>query len=193
MDEPIAVEGDLTIRPLRDDTSDYALLSRWRAMPHVHEWWDPDEPPPDVEQVRAEYGPESEKAAATMRCVLEVGGAPVGYVQAYRWADWISDPSDPDQMDVPLEEDPWGIDIFVGEPDRIDGGIGSRAVALLCRTLHASRGARTVMLTTELGNLRAQRAYEKAGFRKVRHALDTDTRDGERVWCWLMRWDPPTG
>ena len=29
-------------------------------------------------------------------------------------------------------------------------------------------------------------AYEKAGFSKVRRVLDTDTRDGERVRCWLM-------
>jgi len=87
--------------------------------------------------------------------------------------------------------DTWGIDIHVGDPSVAGRGIGSRTVAAICGFLAAERGASDVRLTTELGNVRAQRAYERAGFRKVRQVLDTDTRDGERVWCWLMRWTPP--
>ena len=47
-DDTLAREGDLAIRRLRDDDGDLALLVRWRAMPHVREWWDPDEPPPTL-------------------------------------------------------------------------------------------------------------------------------------------------
>src|SRR5512141_1541843 len=46
-DTPLATDGDLAIRRLRDDDADYALLVRWRATPHVREWWDPDDPLPD--------------------------------------------------------------------------------------------------------------------------------------------------
>jgi RimJ/RimL family protein N-acetyltransferase len=56
----------------------------------------------------------------------------------------------------------------------------------LCRYLFDQRGATNVALLTEITNSRAQRAYEKAGFRKVRHALDLDVRDGERIQSWLM-------
>ena len=56
----------------------------------------------------------------------------------------------------------------------------------MCRHLENDLGASWIALTTEVTNHRAQRAYEKVGFVKVRQVLDTDTRDGVRVVCWLM-------
>jgi aminoglycoside 6'-N-acetyltransferase len=188
----LASEGGLTIRRLRNEPDDLARITRWRSMPHVHEWWDPDEPPPTFEDVVQRYGARTHPSSTTVACMIELGERPVGYLQFYRWSDH-TDPNDPGAMDVPLDDDPWGLDLFVGEPDLVGVGVGARAVALACRHLAADRAVSTVMLTTEIGNERAQRAYENAGFRKVRHILDTDTRVGDRVWCWLMRWDAPTG
>ena len=185
---PLARDGDLAIRPLRDRDDDLALLVRWRGMPHVHEWWDPEEPPPSLEQMRAKYGPRTREGHATTSCVIEQVGRPVGYLQFYRWSSYVH--GDPDDVDIPLDDDPWGLDIYIGEPDLIGSGTGTRAVALLCRYLHERRGARSVILLTALTNTRAQRAYEKAGFRKVREVLDSDVVNGERVRSWLMRWDP---
>ena len=84
------------------------------------------------------------------------------------------------------DPDTFGIDIHVGEPDLVNQGIGSRVVDVICSYLENELGASWIALTTEVTNHRAQRAYEKAGFRKVRQVLDTDTRGGERVMCWLM-------
>ena len=168
---------------MRDDPADYRLLVRWRAEPHVHEWWDPDEPAPSYDEVVAHYGPRVRGEDSTTACIIELGGRPVGYVQFYRWDSW---PKDAGEMAVDFDEHSYGIDIHIGEPDAIDRGLGSRAVDLLCAYLERERGASQIALTTELANTRAQRAYEKAGFHKVREVLDTDTRDGERVRCWLM-------
>lgn len=176
-------DGDLTIRAMRDDPAYYALLVRWRAEPHVHQWWDPDDPAPSYDEVVAHYGPRVRGEDPTAACIIELDGRPVGYVQFYRWDSW---PEDAREMDVDVDAHTFGLDIHIGEPDVIDRGVGSRAVALLCTYLEREHGAFRVALTTELTNARAQRAYEKAGFRKVRQVLDTDTRDGERVRCWLM-------
>src|SRR6185295_17669736 len=156
---------------------------RWRAMPHVHEWWDPDEPPPTADEIAQGYREEAGSDGAPTACIIELGGVPVGYLQFYRWAGYPEVPVSPDP-------DVWGIDLHIGEPDAVDKGIGTRTVQLICRYLADRCGASAVALTTELANARAQRAYEKAGFVKLRKVLDTDTRDGERVWCWLMRWQP---
>jgi aminoglycoside 6'-N-acetyltransferase len=185
----LAADGDLSLRRLRDDPGDLALIVRWRAMPHVHEWWDPDDPVPDLDEVKRHYLPTTDPDGLTTGCVIELDGQPIGYLQFYRWADWVHDPPRDGEMEVPLAEDPWGIDLYIGEPDALHRGMGSRAVALVCRHL-AERGARAVMLTTEVGNVRAQAAYERVGFVKVKRLLDTDTRGGERVWCWLMAWHP---
>jgi aminoglycoside 6'-N-acetyltransferase len=192
--EPLATDGDLALRRLRDDPDDYALIVRWRAMPHVHEWWDPDDPAPDMDEVLRHYRPTTDPQHPTIGCLIELAGRPIGYLQVYPWAAWTHDPPAEGEMAVPLDDDPWGLDLYIGEPEMTDHGLGTRAVALACSHLHAARGVRTVMLTTEVGNLRAQAAYQRAGFRKVRQVLDSDTRGGERVWTWLMRWDaPPDG
>ncbi|HEX3299531.1 MAG TPA: GNAT family N-acetyltransferase [Actinomycetota bacterium] len=179
----IATDNDLTVRTMRDDDADYGLLVRWRAQPHVHGWWEPDEPVPDLETVRTHYGPRARAEDPTTSCIIELDRTPIGYLQFYRWLGW---PEEAAALEVDPDEDTFGIDIFIGEPELIGRGIGTRAVALVCDHLERDHGATAVALTTESTNVRAQRAYEKAGFRKVREVLDTDTRDGQRIPSWLM-------
>ena len=64
------------------------------------EWWDPDEPSPSTEFVREKYGPLADPL--TTRCVVELDGRPIGYVQFYRWASW---PHDAAAMDIPFDGD----------------------------------------------------------------------------------------
>ena len=66
-------------------------------------------------------------------------------------------------------------------------------MALVARHVFEAQGATNVALLTPVGNDRAHRAYEKAGFRKVRQTLDTDVVDGERRMSWLMVLDRPLG
>jgi aminoglycoside 6'-N-acetyltransferase len=179
----IASEGDLTVRLLRNDMADFALMARWRAMPHVREWWDPDEPPPTCEQVASRYGSRTHPSSPTTPGIIELDGRSVGYVQFYRWASFADEAR---EMEVDFDDRTYGIDIHVGEEDALGKGVGTRTVELLCRHLTREHGATGFALTTEVGNLRAQRAYEKAGFTRVRQVLDLDTRDGERARCWLM-------
>jgi aminoglycoside 6'-N-acetyltransferase len=176
-------DADVTVRPMHDDPDDYAMIVRWRAEPHVHAWWDPDEPAPSYDQVVEEYGPRAQVDGDTTSCIIERRGRPVGYVQFYRWA---STPEEARAMDVSVDDGTFGLDIFIGKPELIGLGIGTRVVDLLCRYLEDERGASGIALTTELANDRAQRAYEKAGFRKTKEVLDLDTRDGQRVRAWLM-------
>ena len=178
----VASEGALTVRRMRDDPDDYRALERWRGEPHVHEWWDPDDPAPSYDEVVEHYGPRVRGEEPTAACIIELDGRPIGYVQFYRWLPF----EDAAGMDIRADPDTFGLDIHIGEPDLIGRGIGSAAVDLVCRHLEKSQGASWIALTTEVTNLRAQRAYEKAGFVRVRRVLDTDTRDGERVECWLM-------
>jgi aminoglycoside 6'-N-acetyltransferase len=191
MTEPFAIDGELALRRLRDDPDDFAHIVRWRAMPHVHQWWDPDDPAPDMEEVLRHYRPTSNPEYPTTGCLIELEGRPVGYLQFYPWSAWVSDPPVDDGVEIPLEDDPWGLDIYIGEPDLVGRGLGSRAVALACRHLNEVRGVRTVMLMTDVDNVRAQAAYRRAGFRAIRRVRDSDTRGGERIWAWLMRWDAP--
>lgn len=177
----IARDGDLVIRPMRDELDDYRRMVRWRNQPHVREWWDFDEPDLTLEAALSEYGPDVRGDGATTACVIELGSRPIGYLQFYAWAAYSAEAGP--EYDVP---DAWGLDLFIGEPDLVGRGIGSAAVDLVCRYLFDERGASSVMLAAAVENAVALRAYEKAGFKRTRRILDTDTKGGQRIECWLM-------
>ncbi len=181
----IARDADLKIRRMRAERDDYELLVRWRNEPHVAEWWDTDDEPAPVtfQRVVDHYGPRMDPEGSTTSCIIELGDRPVGYLQFYRWDDYAEEMRD---TGVATGPDTYGLDILIGEPDVVGVGVGSRAVALTCAYLFDQRGANTVALLTAVDNLRAHRAYERAGMRKVEQVLDTDVRDGERVLSWLM-------
>jgi aminoglycoside 6'-N-acetyltransferase len=184
MEDPIVRDGDLAIRRMLDDAADYDLIVRWRNMPHVAEWWDTDDEPAPItyEHAVAHYGPRTDPQGPATACIVELAKRPVGYLQFYRWDDFADVTAG---VDMRVDPGTFGLDILIGEPDLIGSGVGSRAVAAVCAHLF-ERGAPAVALLTAEGNLRAQRAYEKAGMRKVGRILDTDVRDGERVPSWLM-------
>jgi len=179
----VASEGDLAIRLLRNDPADIAMLTAWRAEPHVRAWWHPDRPPPTFDEVAATYGPRTHPSSPTTPRVIELDDRPVGYIQFYRWAAFADEA---DAMNIEYDEDTSGLDVMIGEAGSMERGIGSRAVALLSRHLEDDRNATRIALTTDVENLRAQRAYEKAGFEKIRAVLDLDLRGGERSRAWLM-------
>jgi aminoglycoside 6'-N-acetyltransferase len=56
------------------------------------------------------------------------------------------------------------IDAFIGEPEMLGRGHGARFLRLLVERL-LSEGAPVVAIDPGVSNLRARRAYEKAGFR----------------------------
>jgi aminoglycoside 6'-N-acetyltransferase len=183
MRDVVVARGDLVISRLRPVDDDLMLLVRWRSAPHVRPWWDPDLPPLDLEGARAEYLPDTEAGSTTTLCIVEHRAAPVGFVQFYRWAD---EAEGAEEVGIPFDDTTWGLDVMIGEEDLVDRGLGSSVVRLLCDHLFVACGATAVALTTSVENLRAIRAYEKAGFERHAQVLDTDTKDGRRVLSWLM-------
>jgi aminoglycoside 6'-N-acetyltransferase len=190
MRDAFAREGPLSIRRMRDDPADHALLVRWRNAPHVAEWWttDDDPTPTTLERVVAHYGPLTDEGSDTTCCLIELDGRPIGYMQFYRWGSYAEEVH---AMGLDLREDAFGIDILIGEAELIGHGIGSRSVDILSRFLFEEHGASQVAIVTAVDNHRAQRAYEKAGFRRIGVVLDTDVREGERVRSWLMTRERP--
>ena len=146
-------DGSYGFRPVTE--ADLPMLAAWLREPHVAEWW--DEP--------AEMGPAAEIITAmgdagTTPRIVELDRRPIGYIQSY----------DPHlEKDHPYRDQPagtLGIDQFIGVPDLVGIGHGSRIVRALADQLF-SQGCRRVVVDPHPGNARAIRAYEKAGFRAL--------------------------
>jgi aminoglycoside 6'-N-acetyltransferase len=136
-------------RPVVAD--DLPMLGVWLERPHVAEWWD------DVDDKLAEIR-EALTDPATQPFIVELDGRPIGYIQCY----------DPHlEEDHPYRDQPkgtLGIDQFIGEPELVGVGHGSRLVAAFVEGLFR-QGAARVIIDPDPRNGRAIRAYQKAGFK----------------------------
>lgn len=183
----VTAQGDLVIRRMRDDEDDYNRMVEWRNLPHVRHWWDPDHPPLTLELAKEEYRSDTLPDAVSKACIIELQGRAIGFVQFYRWSSY---PEDAHDVGIPFDDLTYSLDIFIGDPSQVGRGVGTAVVRLLSDYLIDELNASSVSLTTDLYNYGAKRCYEKAGFRKIKEVLDTDTRQGERVRSWLMVKEP---
>jgi len=140
--------------------ADLPLVLRWLQQPHVREWWgDTDE---QFELVSGDLEVETMD-----QYIVATSGRPFGYIQCYDLSDW-------DSGFGTHPAGTRGIDQFIGEPDMVDRGHGSAFIRAFVDDKLAT-GAPRMVTDPDPANARAIRAYEKAGFEKVRLV---DTPDG---------------
>jgi aminoglycoside 6'-N-acetyltransferase len=152
------VSGALTtLRRATDADAD--LLVEWHADPDVSRYW-------DGETFTRDEMLERLRRPDVDGFIVEAGGEPVGYLQAWR------------------EGDAGGIDMFL-IPEARGRGLGPDAALALVRHLRDERGWTRVTVDPYTSNERAIRAWRKAGF------VDQEQRppDDEHRAPWLlMEW-----
>jgi aminoglycoside 6'-N-acetyltransferase len=149
-------------RPI--SVADLPMIRRWLETPHVAQWWhDPDE---QFALVRDDLD-----HPAMDQFVVTAHDRPFAYLQCY-------DPNAWPEGGLGIHPDGTrGIDQFIGEPDMIDCGHGSALIRSFVDNL-LNTGTPRVVTDPDPENVRAVRAYEKAGFQKARLV---DTPDGRAL------------
>jgi aminoglycoside 6'-N-acetyltransferase len=146
---------DYVFRPMT--SADLPTIGRWLAERHVRQWW--GEPSEQYALVSDDLD-----EPAMDQYVISTGGIDFGYVQCYDLTAWNSGFGT-------HPEGTRGIDLFIGEPTMIGRGHGSALIRAFADARLAS-GAPRLVTDPDPANLRAVRAYEKAGFVKA-HMVDT--------------------
>jgi len=133
--------------------ADLPLVHCWLQTGEVVRWWgDPDEQyqlvsgdldHPDMDQF-----------------IVALDRLPFAYIQSYRLSTW-------NQGFGTHPPETRGIDQFIGEPDLIGCGHGSNFIRQFVGAL-LQQGTPRVVTDPDPRNARAVRAYEKAGFERVR-------------------------
>ena len=136
----------------------YPLIRAWLELPHVRQWWgDPDEELGHIKDM-------VEGRDTTRPFLMTIEGRPVGYIQYWfighhQNETWIKD--HPWLEELPSET--VGVDLTIGDPALLSRGIGSEALRRFVATLR-ELGHDTIIIDPDPANVRAVRAYEKAGF-----------------------------
>jgi aminoglycoside 6'-N-acetyltransferase len=135
----------------RATTKDLPRLRRWLNAPEVRRWW--GNPSEEFELLRGDLN-----EPRMMMRIVSFRGQPFAYAQDYDVHSW------PQPHLSRLPKGSRAIDSFIGWPSMIGRGHGHAYLRLLAERVCAE-GAPLVAIDPAEGNLRARRAYEKAGFR----------------------------
>jgi aminoglycoside 6'-N-acetyltransferase len=155
---------------MRDDLP---LLRRWLQTPEVARWWD------DPDRQFANLESDLDEPRMTM-LIVTFQGKPFAYAQHYELQSW------PQPQFAHFPAGSRAIDTFIGEPDMIGVGHGSAYLRLLAERLLAA-GAPLVAVDPDPENLRARRAYARAGFSED---VVVETEEGPAV---IMTLGEPVG
>ncbi len=172
--EPLVTSGDIAIRLMRDDDEDYVLMSRWLSDERVLEFYGGRDNPHDLTKVRLEYGPNVRGQGNVVPCMLVYRGVLIGYLQHYT----VEGP-EAEELEIESTSGVYGVDLFIGDPELWDKGIGTAALSAFLRYMFDDKGARRIIIDPRVSNLRAIRCYEKCGFHTIGLLEGRELHEGE--------------
>ena len=168
---------NVAFRPIQP--ADIPTLHRWRNLPHVSQWWDPHNP--TLAEAHAEYSAYMRPDYRVDAYIIVLDGTGIGYIQSWQVGDF------PDYKPyLTLDDREMGVDVFIGERERLHQGIGTAAInQFLAEHVFNGPSVPACIIDPLPENAAAIRAYEKAGFRHVK----TFEYEGKGVY--LMRLPRP--
>lgn len=141
----------------------FQLLEDWFSSPHVKEWW------PDgketIKDIRS--GAYFDEHIVTS-FIAQIDELPIAYIQA--WSPSVN-AEYPWQADLP--DDAHGIDLFIGPPNLIDKGYGSKIIGEFIKLLREDSDG-TIYIDPDPKNIRAIKAFKKCGFEEIGLVNDID-------------------
>jgi len=148
----------IAFRPLT--ATDLPLVGDWFGRQHVRRWWrDREQSLRHCEDALAGRDP-------TRYFLIVVDEQPVGLIQTYLVAD---NPEWGAAIGEAGSEDQAGVDLMIGKEELTGRGLGPQILErFACEVVFADPRTRAVVATVEEPNRRSWRAFEKAGFRRVR-------------------------
>jgi len=166
----ICQNDKINIRRMSDCVKDYMLMSKWLSNPIVLEYYEGRDNPFDLDKTIEHYGPRTRGEDYIIPCIIEYDEKAIGYVQYYR-----ADIENPILDEYPVSEkignrkfiNPYGIDLFIGETDYWNKGIGTIIVQLLVNYLLQNDTADIIFIDPQTWNKRAIGCYEKCGFKPI--------------------------
>ncbi len=155
-------------------TLHFPLLLKWLETPHVKAWLDHDVhwTPELIEKKYSNYvqgfkqlkleGKTIEKPMHAY--IILHNELPIGYIQYYDKHDF---PPEQGYKITELPKSCAAIDWYIGEPEFIGKGIGSKALVLFLDN-YVFPKFDYVFTDSETKNISAIRAYEKTGFKEIK-------------------------
>jgi aminoglycoside 6'-N-acetyltransferase len=151
------MENDLRIsfRPM--GRSDFSLVEKWLAAPHVAAWWNVHF---DLASLEAKYGPCIDGSEPIHVFLIQFDCVPIGWIQWYRWRDFPKH-----AIQLGADHRSAGIDLAIGEIEMTGHGLGPAVIREFGTDYIFANGDMTAIVADpSVSNLHSVSAFQKAGF-----------------------------
>ena len=169
--------GDISIRKMEDNISDYSVMAKWLSTKELLDYYEGCSNSFDLEKVIKKFAPRAKGEDAVVPCLIEHNQKAIGYIQYFR--------IEPDGYDVGDAINmknyglAYGMDLFIGETDNWNKGIGTIVVMSLITYLFIQENVDIIFIDPQTWNKRAIRCYEKSGFIPMVVIKNREMHDGE--------------
>ena len=156
-------------------------MHAWLQREHVRRWWREDE---TYEDVVEHYLPAIEGREPTDLYLIVLGTRSIGFIQTYLVSDnpeWAAL--------VQAGAGVAGVDLFIADEELTGQGLGTAVLhRFVCEIVFAAPSTRACVADPDAANAASIRAFEKAGFHRVRDYLDPG--DGQTHTLMRLDHDP---
>ena len=157
----------VNIRLLQDTAADYKLLEKWYQEKEIYTIF--EQRKLNYQEIKEKYYPRTLTTAKVPVYMIEYKKRPVGIIQ-YKLVD------DEDKDLYHLKGNCiYEIDVFIGELDEHNKGIGSAAINKLSGFLYQEKKAELLVMCPLKNNQTAINCYKKCGFYIKRYFDTKDT------------------
>lgn len=161
------IDNDILLRKLCDTKKDYELLEKWYKEKFVYSHF--EQRVLDYDEIVNKYHPRTLDDTNVPVYMIEYKNQPVGIIQY----QLINNES---KKLYNLEDNfIYEMDIFIGEMNLHNKGIGTRTVILMSNHLFKVKRANLIVMCPLKNNINGIKCYEKAGFKKTREFMAKDT------------------
>jgi aminoglycoside 6'-N-acetyltransferase len=168
--------------------SDFVLLGRWLAQPHVARWWDAD---PSLDAMEADHGGCIDGTEPAEVFIALHKGEPFGFVQRFRLDSYPQYLAELAPV-LPVPAAAFSIDYLVGPPEALGRGWGSAMIAAFVRELWRDHPqACALIVPVHADNIASWHALERAGFARAATGLLTPDNPADNRNHYVYRLDRP--
>lgn len=168
----LCMDDGISIRKMEDNPFDYILMSKWISNPEVLFYYEGRDNAFNIDRIKEKYSPRILGKESVTTCIIELNEKPIGYVQYYY---------ENDKKDLGVEnyDTPYGIDVFIGETEYQNQGIGTKAIKLLTKYLFEVKSVDVILIDPQTWNSRAIKCYEKCGFKAIKILEKRELHEGQ--------------
>jgi aminoglycoside 6'-N-acetyltransferase len=162
---------------MEDNLGDYSLLAEWLSNQAVLEYYEGRDKSFDLDKVINKFGPRVRGEKQVTPCIIEYERCPIGYIQYYK-VDF-GEYGINDEVDIKKYVSPYAIDLFIGNTNYWNKGIGTKIVQAIIEYLFKYEKVDAIFIDPQTSNKRAIKCYEKSGFKPIKIIQKRELHEGE--------------